>query len=282
MTNTNTPKTVVITGASDGIGAAGARQLHQHGHNVVIVGRSPEKTRAISDELGTDHFIADFARLDDVRELAVELDGDYPRIDVLVNNAGGVFGGRTKTADGHEQTFQINHLAPFLLTNLLLDKLLASRASVIQTSSVGARIFGKLNIDDLDHDHDFTPQRAYGTAKLENILFTKELHTRYHAQGLSAAAFHPGTVATSFATNSDSFMRHIYSNRIGRAFMTTPQKGANQMVWLAETQPDTEWQSGTYYEHRKPAKRTNPQAADAKLARQLWDRSTELAAASAN
>jgi NAD(P)-dependent dehydrogenase (short-subunit alcohol dehydrogenase family) len=193
-----------------------------------------------------------------------------------VNNAGGIFGDRAKTADGFEKTFQVNHLAPFLLTNLLMDKLLTSRASVIQTSSSGARLFGKLNIDDLDHDRDFTPQLAYGTAKLENILFTRELHARYHAQGLSAAAFNPGAVATSFATTSDSFMRRIYSSRIGRAFMATPEKGASQMVWLAETSPGTDWESGTYYEKNRPARRTSPQALDPDLARELWDRSAEL------
>lgn len=269
-------KTIVITGASDGIGAAAARQLHQDGHHVVIVGRSPQKTQAIARELGADHFLADFTRLDDVRTLAADLDRACPQIDVLANNAGGIFGDRTKTADGFEETFQVNHLAPFLLTSLLMDKLLTSRASVIQTSSSGARLFGRLDIGDLDHDRDFTPQLAYGTAKLENILFTRELHARYHPQGLSAAAFNPGAVATSFATDSDSFMRRIYTSRIGRAFMATPEKGASQMVWLAETSPGTDWEPGTYYEKNKPAKRNNPQALDPDLARELWDRSAEL------
>jgi NAD(P)-dependent dehydrogenase (short-subunit alcohol dehydrogenase family) len=110
------PKTIVITGASDGIGAAGARQLHQDGHRVVFVGRSPAKTQAIAGELGAECFLADFTRLDDVRTLAAALDRACPRIDVLVNNAGGIFGDRAKTADGFEKTFQVNHLAPFLLT----------------------------------------------------------------------------------------------------------------------------------------------------------------------
>src|ERR1700729_1621679 len=148
-------KTIVIPGAGDGIGAAGARQLHKDGHRVVIVGRSPAKSQAVARELGADHFLADFTRLDDVRKLAARLDRACPRIDVLVNNAGGIFGDRAKTADGFEQTFQVNHLAPFLLTNLLMDKLLASRASVIQTSSSGARLFGKLDLDDLNQDKDF-------------------------------------------------------------------------------------------------------------------------------
>jgi len=272
------PKTIVITGASDGIGAAAARQLHADGHNVVIVGRSAAKTEAVARELGADHFLADFSRLDDVRQLAANLDAAYSRIDVLANNAGGIFGDRMKTVDGFELTFQVNHLAPFLLTQLLVEKLAASKATVIQTSSVGARMFGQLVIDDLDHDQDFTPQLAYGTAKLENILFTSELHARYQDRGISTAAFHPGMVATSFASDSDSFMKRIYSSRIGRAFMTSPAKAADQLVWLAATTPGLDWKSGVYYEKRKPARRLHKQAKDPGLAQQLWNRSEQLLA----
>ena len=271
------PKLIVITGSSDGIGAAAARRLHQDGHQVVVVGRSAQKTEAVARAIGADHFLADFARLDEVRNLAAELDVAYPRIDVLANNAGGVFGDRTKTVDGFEKTFQVNHLAPFLLTRLLIDKLTASRATVIQTSSVAARMAGKLDIDDLDHDANFSAVRAYNATKLENILFTKELHRRYHAQGISTAAFHPGNVASSFATESASrLMRFITTNRITRAMLATPEKGADQLVWLAESQPGADWESGTYYEKRKPAKRVNRQALDADLARNLWERSEQL------
>jgi NAD(P)-dependent dehydrogenase (short-subunit alcohol dehydrogenase family) len=213
-----------------------------------------------------------------VRGLAAELDAAYPTIDVLANNAGGVFGERAKTVDGFEKTFQVNHLAPFLLTRLLTERLIASKASVIQTSSVGARAFGKVEMGDLEHDEDFNPQRAYGTAKLENILFTVELDRRFGDQGIAAAAFHPGAVATNFAVESDSWFRHVYNNPIGRAFMTSPAKGADQLVWLAAGTPGEDWQSGTYYEKRKPAKRTNPQALDPELARWLWERSEELLA----
>ncbi|RCG19155.1 SDR family NAD(P)-dependent oxidoreductase [Sphaerisporangium album] len=278
MPRTTSHRTIVITGASDGIGAAAARQLHAHGHRVVIVGRSPQKTQAVARELGTDFHVADFARLDDVRELAADLNASYPSIDVLANNAGGIFGDRVKTVDGFEKTFQVNHLAPFLLTQLLMDRLVASRASVIQTSSVGARLAGRLVIDDLDHDKDFTPLLAYGTTKLENILFTKELHVRFHDHGISSAAFHPGTVATGFATDSDSILRHISRSRIARAFMTSPEKAAGQLVWLAETTPGKDWQSGVYYEKRKPARRNDKQAKDAALARELWNRSELLLA----
>jgi NAD(P)-dependent dehydrogenase (short-subunit alcohol dehydrogenase family) len=272
-------KTIVITGASDGIGAASARQLHRDGHQVVVVGRSSEKTQAVARELGAAYFIADFARLDEVRKLGAELNAAYPRIDVLANNAGGVFGDPTRTVDGFEQTFQINHLAPFLLTQLLMDTLIASRASVLQTSSVGARMAGKLDLDDLNQDRHSSPIRSYGTAKLENILFTTELHRRFHAQGISAVAFHPGNVATSFGKQSTSrLMRFIATNPVTRSMLISPEKGADQLVWFSESEPGRDWESGKYYEKRKPARRVNPQIRDADLARRLWERSEQLVA----
>lgn len=270
------PKTIIITGASDGIGAAAARKLHSDGHRVVVVGRSPEKTRAVASEIGAPHHVADFADLADVRRLAADLEDAYPRIDVLANNAGGVFGDRNKTVDGFEKTFQINHLAPFLLTQLLLNTLLASRASVIQTSSVGARMGGNVVLDDLDNDRDFKPTRVYGTAKLENILFTKELHRRFHSEGISAAAFHPGNVATNFAKDSDAWIKHIANSRVLRTLLISPEKGAGQLVWLAEGTPGSDWDSGVYFEKYKPARRNNPQASDPDLAVGLWERSEQL------
>jgi NAD(P)-dependent dehydrogenase (short-subunit alcohol dehydrogenase family) len=271
-------KTIVITGSSDGIGAAAARQLHADGHQVVVIGRSPSKTQAVAREIDSDYFVVDFTKLSEVRELASQLDAAYPRIDVLANNAGGVFGDRTKTVDGFEKTFQINHLAPFLLTTLLMDKLVASRASVIQTSSVGARLAPALNLNDLDFDQKYDPVRAYGAAKLENILFTIELNRRYGAADISSAAFHPGNIATSFGSDTESrLMRFITTNPVTRRLMlATPEKGADQLVWLSETNPGAEWQSGTYYEKRQPAKRVNSQVRDPALAQHLWDRSEEL------
>src|SRR5512133_564318 len=176
-------RTIVITGASDGIGAAAARALGIAGDRVVIVGRSPQKTEAIAAELGVDHFVADFSRLDEVRTLASDLLKRYPRIDVLANNAGGIMGDRELTVDGHEKTMQVNHLAPFLLTTLLMDRLLASRAAVINTSSAANR-FGRINLDDLDNERKYSANKAYGDAKLANILFTRELHRRYSASGI--------------------------------------------------------------------------------------------------
>ncbi|MCB1517089.1 MAG: SDR family NAD(P)-dependent oxidoreductase [Hyphomicrobiaceae bacterium] len=272
-----TRRTIIVTGASDGIGAAAARSLTSHGHEVVIVGRSPDKTRAVAAETGAEFHIADFARLDEVRDLARELDQRHERIDVLANNAGGIFGERKKTVDGFELTFQVNHLAPFLLTSLLLPKLIAGRASIIQTSSIGARFSGKIDIDDLDMDRNYSAIRAYMASKLENVLFTRELHRRYHAEGISAAAFHPGNIASGFGAHTQSrLMRLIATNPIFRAVAATPEQGAQQLVWLAEGMPGRDWESGAYYERGKPASRENPQAREARLAEQLWERSAQL------
>ncbi|ASD21860.1 MULTISPECIES: SDR family NAD(P)-dependent oxidoreductase [Cryobacterium] len=270
-----TDRTIVITGASDGIGAAAARALAATGERIVIVGRSPQKTEAIAAELGADHFIADFGRLAEVRTLAAELLQRYPRIDVLANNAGGIMGNREITVDGHEKTFQVNHLAPFLLTTLLMDRLLSSRASVINTSSTANR-FGRIDLDDLENDRKYSPNNAYGDAKLANILFTRELHRRYNSRGLVTAAFHPGVVATSFSTDSTSIMRLVYQTALKR-MLITPEKGADTLVWLASTAAGVDWQSGEYYEKRK-VHSTNHQATDAGLATALWERSIDMVA----
>ncbi len=267
-------RTIVITGASDGIGAAAAQALSAAGDRVVVVGRSPEKTKVIAGKLGAEYFLADFAQLDQVRGLAAGLKEKYPRIDVLANNAGGIMGRRGLTVDGHEKTFQVNHLAPFLLTTLLLDVLLESKARVINTSSVANSFFGHLDIDDLDAEKKYGTNRAYGNAKLANILFTKELDRRYGGQGLTTAAFHPGGVATNFSAESNSPMRFAYKG-IMRRFMLTPEQGAETLVWLATARPGADWVSGQYYAKRKVAK-ANRQADDAGLARALWERSEEM------
>jgi NAD(P)-dependent dehydrogenase (short-subunit alcohol dehydrogenase family) len=267
-------RTIVITGASDGIGAAAARELTRDGNQVVVVGRSPEKTKAVASEIGADYLLADFARFDDVRELANTLLERYPRIDVLANNAGGIMGERAVTSDGFERTFQINHLAPFLLTSLLRVRLVDSNATIINTSSVANRLYGRLDIADLNAEKKYSPNLAYGNAKLANILFTQELDRRWSVDGISTAAFHPGVVATGFSSGSTSALRHVYSGILSR-FLLTPAKGADTLVWLATTTPGTEWTSGQYYAKRKIAK-MNPQASDASLAAQLWDRSAEM------
>lgn len=271
-------KTIVITGASDGIGAAAARQLGSSGDRLILVGRSPEKTRAVAEEARAEHLTADFARLDDVRDLAARITtmvGD-DGIDVLANNAGGIFGDRTPTVDGHEKTIQVNHLAPFLLTNLLLPSLLARGAAVINTSSVGHRLFGHLDVDDLDNERRYSANKAYGDAKLANILFTRSLHTKFHADGLSAVAFHPGTVRTNFAADSSSVMRLVYRSFLGRFLLTGVEEGGSVLRWFIEGTPDETWFSGAYYDERTLTKKVNPQVDDADLAEALWRKSADL------
>ncbi|MCW2926563.1 MAG: hypothetical protein JWM86_531 [Thermoleophilia bacterium] len=243
---------------------------------MVIVGRSPERTAAVADELDAPHHLADFADLSQVRRLAAELADTYPRIEVLANNAGGIMGARELTVDGHERTFQVNHLAPFLLTTTLLPVLSASRATVIQTASIAAERFGLLDIDDLQLEHGYSPTRAYGNAKLANIVFTRELHRRHHADGISAVAFHPGVVATSFAKDTTHLMRFIYHTPLRRLFTISSARGAEPLTWLARGLPGETWQPGEYYERRAIATRVSPQQRDAALAEQLWDRSVEL------
>ncbi|MBG6213872.1 NAD(P)-dependent dehydrogenase (short-subunit alcohol dehydrogenase family) [Cryobacterium sp. CAN_C3] len=269
-------KTIIITGASDGIGAAAARRLSDHGHRVVVVGRSKSKTADIAHHIGAQYYLADFADLSQVRHLAEELLATYPLIDVLANNAGGIMGARTVTIDGNEMTFQVNHLAPFLLTTLLLPSLVAGQATVIQTASVAARFFGKFNIDDLQNARDYAPQTAYGNAKLANILFTKELQRRYADQGIAAVSFHPGLVGTSFASDTTHPMRRLYHGPLKRLLTITPDKGADQLVWLAEGVARSTFEAGEYYESKKVAKKINADMNDANLARQLWERSEEL------
>ncbi|MEZ3156646.1 SDR family NAD(P)-dependent oxidoreductase [Microbacterium sp. BWR-S6Y] len=268
-------RTIVITGASDGIGAASAKQLAQLGEEVVVVGRNPEKTARVARSLGADSFVADFSDLAQVRELAASLLEKYPRIDVLANNAGGVFGERTLTTDGYETTFQVNHLAPFLLTNLLLERLLQSQASVIQTSSAAAKLFPRFDIDDLQGARRYSSTAAYGNAKLANVLFTKELHRRFGEFGLSAVAFHPGVIASNFGASSDGPWKFLYGGPLAKNLMTSTSVGGARLTWLALGKPGIDWEPGGFYANNKPAK-TNRLADDPVVATQLWERSALL------
>lgn len=268
-------RTIVITGGSDGIGAAAAEQLAGPGVRLVLVGRSPETTRSVAARVGAEHHLADFTRLDEVRALADALLERYPRIDVLANNAGGMFPGPERTEDGFEKTFQVNHLAPYLLTHQLISRLLESNATVVNTASIAARLYSRLDLEDLGAWGSFTPTRAYGNAKLANILFTKGLHERYHASGLSAVAFHPGVVATSFAAGADNYFRWLYHGAAAR-FLTSPQQGGATLAHFVTGQPGADWDSGEFYgSNRKPA-RTDRSAYDPWVIHEHWERSARL------
>ncbi len=266
-------KTIVITGASDGIGAAAARRLRQGGANVVVVGRSQSKTAAVAAELDADYFVADFADLSAVRALADQIRSRYPRIDVLANNAGGLFTKAHRTVDGHEMTFQVNYLAPFLLTTRLMEVLVDSRAAVINTTSSSHKLLPRVKISDLEDTSGRRPSSAYTLTKLAIVLFTRELHRRYHPAGLSTATFHPGYVNSNFGEASGSRFLVFMKYRVPLAvrFTATVDEAAGQLVWLASSTPGVDWTSGEYYSKGKVA-RANRAAYDPVLARELWDR----------
>jgi NAD(P)-dependent dehydrogenase (short-subunit alcohol dehydrogenase family) len=266
-----THRTIVITGASDGIGAAAARRLRRSGENVVVVGRSETKTAAMAAELDADYFVADFADLSQVRALADKIWTEYPRIDVLSNNAGGMFTNIHKTADSNEITFQVNYLAPFLLTTELMELLVDSRATVVNTSGSSQKLLRKVTITDFETTDRRRPGIAYALAKLANILFTRELHRRYHANGLSVAVVHPGYVNTNFGEASGSRFLHFMRQTPVERFTATADQGADQLVWLASSTPGVDWTPGEYYSKGKIAK-ANRAAYDPVLARELWDR----------
>jgi NAD(P)-dependent dehydrogenase (short-subunit alcohol dehydrogenase family) len=231
---------VVLTGASDGIGAAAARRLHRSGAQVVVVGRSAEKTAAVAAELdGALALTADFARLDDVRRLAAQLRERLPRIDVLANNAGASFGRRAVTVDGHEQTFQVDHLAPYLLTRLLEEPLRAVRGRVVVTASfvhwVGGVRRGHL-AEAVGARGPYVATRAYARAKWCNVLFTRELARRWTPE-VTAACFDPGAVATSFGRAAGGVTGVAFRTPL-TAFMRTPAQGADTLVWLATAEGD--------------------------------------------
>lgn len=268
-----TMKTIVVTGASGGIGAAAARRLSREGAKVVVVGRDERRTNQVADELDADRHVADFSRLDDVRALAVELN-KLDRIDVLANNAGGVFKERVITEDGFEGTLQVNHLAGFLLTNLLLDKLIASGASVINTSSAAHRP-GRIDLRDLQLERGWSTWKSYSNAKLANVLFTRGLHQRHVLDGVSTAAFHPGMVASSFGSDLGGAVSWFYSSGLGKRVMISPEQGADTLVWLAQRTPPRDWASGEYYVKRR-LRRVNGQADDATLVDAFWAASARL------
>jgi len=246
--------------------------LHRGGAQVVVIGRSPEKTAVVVAELpGAVGLTADFARLDDVRRLAADLRERFPRIDVLADNAGASFARRASTVDGHEQTFQVDHLAPYLLTRLLEEPLRAASGRVVVTASfmhlVGAARRGHL----LDSRGPYVASRAYARAKWCNVLMTRELARRW-APEVTAACFDPGAVATSFGQAAGGVTGLAFRTPL-TAFMRTPAQGADSLVWLA-TAADG-WRNGGYHADRSRGFAL-PSARDDVRARELWELSAEL------
>jgi NAD(P)-dependent dehydrogenase (short-subunit alcohol dehydrogenase family) len=270
---------VVLTGATRGIGRAAAIDLVRNGAEVAMVGRDPQRLRDVAAEAraaggGTVHeHVADLAQLQEVRRLGSALLEQHPRIDVLANNAGAMFTSRRLTGDGLERTFALNHLAPFLLTTLLLDRLVAARGRVVTTSS-DTHKHAALDLDDLQAEHGrFRPGRVYATSKLCNVLFTRELQRRQPE--IAVNCFHPGVIRSGFGKNDGTLAR--LSMTVAGAFMRSPRSGARPLVWLA-LDPAAGNLRGEYLERQRPAP-PGGQGRDERLAAELWRRSEALVAA---
>ena len=264
---------VVLTGATRGIGHAAAIELARQGAELAVVGRDESRVRGVAEEarqagdVEVHEHVADMTLMSEVRRLADELRENHERIDVLANNAGALFASRQVTDEGFERTFALNHLAPFLLTHLLRDRLRGGR---VVTTASDAHRSGRLDLDDLQAERSYAAMRVYGTTKLCNILFTRELARR--APELHANCFHPGTVRTGFGKNESGIWRILVT--VASPFMRSPERGARSLVWLALSQEGGEL-DGKYVGDEKVAEPSRA-AQDDDLARALWERSAQL------
>ena len=273
-----TGKTVLITGGTGGIGRAAAVGLASMGARVGITGRDRPRAdsaaAAITRESGNpaiDVFVADMSSQAEVRRLADEVLVAYPRLDVLLNNVGGFWAHRHTTADGLEHTFALNHLAPFLLTNLLLERLKASAPARIVTVSSGAQSMGRIDFDDLMGEQAYSGSAAYNQSKLANVMFTYELAGRLEGTGVTATALHPGLTSTAFSAEDPSMGLLV---KVLRPFMKSPARGAETPIYLASS-PEAEGFTGQYFANRK-AKKSHNSSYEAATTARLWQVSADL------
>jgi NAD(P)-dependent dehydrogenase (short-subunit alcohol dehydrogenase family) len=265
---------VLLTGATRGIGRAAAIEMAAQGAELALVGRDAERVREVAQEAKAagggapvHEHVADLTLMSEVRALAEEVRGRYEHIDVLANNAGAMFATRRETSEGFEQTFALNHLAPFLLTNLLRDHLPGGR---VVTTASDAHKTGRLDLEDLQAAKSYSAVRAYGTSKLCNILFTRELARR--APELHANCFHPGVVRTGFGKNENGIWK-VLTTLVG-PFIRSPERGARSLVWLALS--DQAASLTGEYVHNEKVTTPSAQAQDESRAEGLWEKSAEL------
>jgi NAD(P)-dependent dehydrogenase (short-subunit alcohol dehydrogenase family) len=281
MMNDMDNKTILITGASAGIGLQSSIELAKTGAEVVMVGRDEERTAQAAEQVksgsgnqAVSYLLADLSSLQDVRKLAQEFKSKYNKLDVLLNNAGAIFFTRKQSVDGYEMTFAVNHLNYFLLTDLLLELLKASPAGRSVNVSSRAHYRGHVNFDDLQSQRGYGPMKAYSMSKLMNVLFTYELSRRLQGTNVTANCLHPGFVATNFAVNNGWWVR------LGMAFLSgriSVEEGAKCPIYLASA-PEVEGVTGKYFNYDLKETRSSDESYDEAVAKRLWDVSEKLVA----
>lgn len=273
-------KTIVITGATSGIGEVAALALAKMGARIVAVGRSKARgdatlARLRSSAPGIDHalHLADLSRLSEMKRLAALIADQEAHVDVLINNAGAAFATRQLTEDGLERTFALNHLAYFVLTAGLRERLAAAPAARIINTASAAHAGAVLDFDDLQAERSYGALKVYGRSKLCNILFTRELARRLCGTAVTANCLHPGFVATRFADESGGLLSYL--TRVAKLFAISPAQGADTIIYLASS-PEVAQTSGQYF-YRRQAAKTSAAAQDDRAALALWQRSAALA-----
>jgi NAD(P)-dependent dehydrogenase (short-subunit alcohol dehydrogenase family) len=275
----NKQRICLVTGATSGIGRATAVEMARMGWTIIVGARNQMKAakaieylQAASGNSSVESAIADFSSLTQVRQMAQQIADRHDRIDVLVNNAGALFFRREISEDGYEQTFAVNHLAPFLLTNLLMPSLLKSNRARIVNVSSGSHLSAQIDFDDLHGEHSYRMLRAYGQSKLANVLFTYELGRRFDGSGIAANAVNPGLVATNMGGNNGWLVR--VGVELTKVLRISAEEGAQPIIRLASS-PELEDVRGMYFQ-KLTAERSSAQSYDPDVAQRLWEMSERL------
>jgi NAD(P)-dependent dehydrogenase (short-subunit alcohol dehydrogenase family) len=274
-------KTVVVTGGTSGIGEVVARKLAEMGARIILIARDKSRAEATLARLrksgpGLAHcaHLADLTQLAEMKRVARQIAAEEPRIDVLINNAGALFGTRRLTPDGLERTFALNHMSYFVITQLLWERIVASAPARIVSTASGAHEGAVLDFDDLQSEGGYSARKAYSRSKLCNILFTRELARRLKNTGVMANCLHPGFVATRFGDQSGGMISNFV--RLAKFFAISPEEGAKTIVYLASS-PEVAGLTGQYF-YKCRATQPSLAARDDRAALLLWERSATLAA----
>jgi retinol dehydrogenase 14 len=273
-----TGRTVLVTGGTGGIGKATATGLAAMGARAAITGRDRDRAEAAARAIRADDgppvevFVGDMSAQAEVRRLAAEVLAALPRLDVLVNNVGGFWNTRHVTADGLERMFALNHLAPFLLTHLLIDRLADNAPARVVTVSSDAQRMGRIDFADLQGERSWSGQRAYNQSKLANVMFTYELARRLQGTGVTATVLHPGVVRSGFGAEDPGRIQRAITPFM--RFWKSPEQGARTPIYLASS-PEVEGVTGQFFAKSKP-RRSSKRSYDEAAALRLWEVSTEL------